>query len=569
MTTPRKLVIEVNFLTGRYVATWHNDRRQCEWPPHPARLFSAMVAAWAETDEPPQPERTALEWLEAQTPPAIAASEAVPRTPVSHFVPVNDVAIVSRAWHGRRADSVAELAAERHAALVASEGEVTPSVRQIERKLARVRDVDSQTAKPGTTNPTVARAIFPDQRGKQERFFPSVTPTEPQVSYVWDVEAPAHIAEPLDRLLRRVTRLGHPASLVSCRLAHRNRTPAYEPCDGESSALRLRGVRAGQLAELERQHVRHGGFKPRSLPYLDVPYRKVAPEQPEFEVRRESNTSGDWVVFEFDHRSRAFPATRTVDVAMAMRGAIFRYAEEPIPEELSGHLPDGRPTAKPHVAFVPLPYVGFEHADGRLLGIAVSVPASVSDEGRRALFRAIGNWEKDTPRDQRNLTFGARGVLHLARLNGPGDIVTLRPGVWSRPSTRWVSATPVALPRHPGSLGKGSTNARNRAWAAAEASVLAACRHVGLPEPKEIHVSLDALLAGSRPVAHFTAFRQKGRDGRPIRRQLVHASVTFEHSVRGPLLLGAGRFLGLGLMRPAWMDDPNGHAEGGEDDGHG
>ncbi len=88
--------IEVNFLTGRFVATCHNDRRQPEWPPHPARLFSALVAAWADADEPDSAERAALKWLESQAPPGIAASEAVPRSVVSHFVPVNDATIIAR-----------------------------------------------------------------------------------------------------------------------------------------------------------------------------------------------------------------------------------------------------------------------------------------------------------------------------------------------------------------------------------------------------------------------------------------------------------------------------------------
>lgn len=29
-----------------------------------------------------------------------------------------------------------------------------------------------------------------------------------------------------------------------------------------------------------------------------------------------------------------------------------------------------------------------------------------------------------------------------------------------------------------------------------------------------------------------------------------NATLVFSHAVRGPLLLGAGRFFGLGLMRP-------------------
>ena len=54
-----------------------------------------------------------------------------------------------------------------------------------------------------------------------------------------------------------------------------------------------------------------------------------------------------------------------------MRAAIMSHAEDPIPEGLSGHQPSGRPTLEPHVGFLPLPYVGFEHADGRIMGLAV------------------------------------------------------------------------------------------------------------------------------------------------------------------------------------------------------
>ena len=39
------LTIEVEFLLGRYAAADFRDRERPEWPPHPARLFSALVAA--------------------------------------------------------------------------------------------------------------------------------------------------------------------------------------------------------------------------------------------------------------------------------------------------------------------------------------------------------------------------------------------------------------------------------------------------------------------------------------------------------------------------------------------
>ena len=39
------LTIAVELLTGSYDAGDADDRRLAEWPPHPARLFCAMVAA--------------------------------------------------------------------------------------------------------------------------------------------------------------------------------------------------------------------------------------------------------------------------------------------------------------------------------------------------------------------------------------------------------------------------------------------------------------------------------------------------------------------------------------------
>ena len=556
MTPGENIGIEVNFLTGRFVATCHNDRRQPEWPPHPARLFSALVAAWADADELDAEERAALEWLESQAPPEIAASDAVPRKAVSHFVPVNDASVVSRSWYERRASDVSGLAVQLHAELAASGGELTKRAAQVERKLTKARDVEAQVGLAGNTNPASAVAMLPEQRGKQGRFFPSVTPEEPRVSFLWDVPAPGDVSEALDRLLRRVTRLGHPSSLVSCRLVANASGVTFERDETGEGGHAVRAVRRGQLAELERQFSRHRGLKPRSLPYTNVQYRAVAEsaQQPEGECK--ANTAGQWIVFEFMPGSRSFPATRAVELATAMRAAVFHHVEDPIPEEISGHLSDGRPTTVPHVAFLPLPYVGFEHADGRLLGLAVSVPDTVSAHARQAVYRAIGNWEMADRPDALKLTLGARGVVHLCRLRGPAALMSLRPYAWSRASRRWVSATPIALPRHPGRLGGGTAAARARAWASAESSVTLACSHVGLPEPMSVEVSQGPLIKGARPTRRFPEFSQNGRSGRLMRRQLLHASVSFEHPVAGPLMLGAGRFLGLGLMRPAPMHEP-------------
>ena len=562
MSTVERFGIEVNFLVGRYVATFHNDRRQSEWPPHPARLFSALVAAWAETDEPDRAEREALEWLEAQGHPAIAASPAVPRRVVSHFVPVNDASIVSGKMLERKAGKIDRLADRLHAELVASGGEVTKKVAQLRKKRDREREIDAQVSQVGTTHPSSAVRMLPEHRSRQERFFPSCTPDEARVTYLWDGPSPGEIREALDRLLRRVARLGHSSSLVSCRVTPDPPEPTHVP--GDDGGESLRSVRRGQLAELARQFTRHRGFGPRSLPFTNVRYRSVAGLS-RAESTREPDTAGDWLVFELAHRSRSLPATRAVELTKAMRTAVLHYTEDPIPEEISGHTPAGMPTAAPHVAFLSLPYTGFEHADGRLLGMAISVPKAVPHTARGALYRAIGTWERTAAARPLRLELGPRGIVHLSRLRGPAALASLHPEVWSRRSRRWVSATPIALPRHPGRLRGGTVTARARAWSLAESAVVVACTHVGLPAPSSVQVSLGPFIAGARAAIHFPAFGQSGPDGMPVRRQLVHASVTFESAVVGPMMLGAGRFLGLGLMRPAPPAEPAASRKGGAD----
>ena len=554
MSTTERFAIEVNFLTGRYVATAYNDRRRSEWPPHPARLFSAMVAAWRDGERPDLNERRALEWIENQAAPGIAASRADPRSSVSHFVPVNDASIVSRTLQARRASEVYGLMDLLRRELAASGGKVTKDAARLRRKLASRRNLSSTVSRTGTTSVGSARAMFPDGRGKQERRFPSVFPETPQVTYVWESRPDAEAAVALDQLLERVTRLGHSSSLVSCRIAPTPPDPT-QVVTKDGTGSRLRTVRPGQLAELERMYARHQGVRPRSLPFTAVRYRE-ATALPSDTVR-EPNTCGDWIVFEFAHGSRSFPATRTVELATAMRAAILAYAQDPIPEAVTGHRPDGAPTVSPHVAIVPIPFVGSRHADGRVLGIAVSIPHGIDHVSRTAVYRAIGTWERtmqegagDRSEYPLKLTMGTRGAVHLRRIVGGSDLASLQPEVWSKNSHRWTSVTPVALPQHPGSLTKGAEGTRAKAWGRAETAVRLACTHVDLPEPAAVALSLDPWVAGARKTAHFPPFRQRGREEQPVRRQLVHASMTFDHLVRGPLMIGAGRFFGLGLMRP-------------------
>ena len=78
------LAVEINYLSGRVYAAHPTNPRKVEWPPHPSRLFAALVSAYHETHLGDQA-RQALLWLEQQGPPEIQAGSVSPRDSVGGF----------------------------------------------------------------------------------------------------------------------------------------------------------------------------------------------------------------------------------------------------------------------------------------------------------------------------------------------------------------------------------------------------------------------------------------------------------------------------------------------------
>ena len=119
--------------------------------------------------------------------------------------------------------------------------------------------------------------------------------------------------------------------------------------------------------------------------------------------------------------------------------------------------------------------------------------------------------------------------------------------MWARPSRRFVTATPVALDRNPGNLRSNRDGTATRAAREAQQCIADACERIGLPRPSYVEVSLEPVLQGSQPVRAFPPW--PGTPGRPPRVR-VHAEIRFSGPMRGPVLLGAGRYFGLGLCLP-------------------
>jgi CRISPR-associated protein Csb2 len=541
------LGIEVEFLTGRYVATAYNTRLEAEWPPHPARLFSALAATHFASDPPAAEERAVLEWLEAQEAPSICATEASHREVATVFVPVNDVAMTNV---DREAEDLDEARATLDVAQSASQTKAiktaVTAVRKAEKRLAAaVARCVSIPAK--AINPAAAMKVLPEHRIRQPRTFPSVTPADPRVTYVWPNVSPTTAQrEAIDRLLERLVRLGHSSSLVAARIIDEPVTPVWRPSkDGE---VILRTVQVGQLGALERAYTLHCETEPRLMPARFEAYTRLAP--PEDEHTPRSSFSDDWLVLR-RVAGPALPMVAAAGVARTLRKALMSHAAG-IPEMLSGHTADGRPSSAAHLAIVPLPFVGHRHASGSILGVALILPRDAGEEDRRAVFAAVDAWERTERREDEEtpclpVNLGVAGVLELERIVWGAAQASLRAATWCQPARVWHSVTPVALDHNPGDLHSRDPRKLAEAVGEAAATIQRACQHIGLSDAINVEVLPAPPVAGAAKARHYPPFPEASDR---IRRVLTHARLEFAEPVRGPILLGAGRYFGLGLFRP-------------------
>ncbi|MGE0494846.1 MAG: type I-U CRISPR-associated protein Csb2 [Vulcanimicrobiota bacterium] len=480
------LTIGVRFLLGRAMATSVGSRLEPEWPPHPDRLFMALTAA--HFSEPNDEGRRALEWLECQPAPELIVPEAWERATVTHFVPVNDVQ--------------------------------RPRIKDI----ANVKEAQLKSA----------LALLPDDRPKQARQFPVAVVGDEAVGYRWASDAPAEVREALRELCSRVTYVGHSASLTWVWLDEtdafvgRTLLPTLK-----NPAIRLRIPRGGRLRLLERAF--EGGQRP-SIGYWQG-YTE-ADESPEKEVRG-TCFRPNLLVLKLDPQNKQRYGLRsTLLLTGVLRNTLLSRYPDPCPAWLSGHHEDGTPVEEDHLAIVPLPFIGHEHADGHLLGLGLALPKR--DIPNDELQRLILIIEDD---DGILLKMGRLGEARVrAKASMTGER-SLQSSTWTarRGARLWASVTPVVLDRHL----KSRPSDRERREREIEGLIVRSCQRIGLPSPL-VSVSRVSAFRGCPTSPDFPGL-PKGRGGQ---RMMTHARLEFEMPVQGPVLLGAGRYRGYGLFRP-------------------
>jgi CRISPR-associated protein Csb2 len=471
------LVLEIEYLLGVAFAAQGQASEAPEWPPQPDRVFSALVAAWGARGEH-DGERRALEWLEAQPCPEIAADNGSARTAPIVFVPPNDP--------------------ESH----------------------QVADV----------------MVMPAFRRRQARRFPAFRPENPVVSLIWrDATADAATLAALNALAADTAYVGHSASLTRCRFHDDNVSRA-----GVSPRRR---VYRGRLAELEQ------GFHAR-------PIRRPSPGA----TVRATQAAGDrqamtgvfsdrWLVLEHirgdvtDIRAAALVAKEIRDTILSGYRAIG--LGERIPVEVSGHSPDRRPSREPHLAIAPLAFLGSAYASGAVFGFALIPPRSRDLLADPDFQRAVRKIIRRDEEDRRVIVLDRLGLAFA--LGAETERSSLDPSRYVAAVTRWASATPIVLDRH---LKQAGNEARE---AEITNLVRQACVNAGLPEPGRIAAGKHSAIEGATSAYPSGSAPRWTRWRLPeslASRQLTHAVIEFERPVKGPVILGAGRFVGLGLCLP-------------------
>lgn len=312
------LVIEVEFLLDVFAASDGNNKTSpAEWPPAPARLYAALIAACEADDS------EALRWLETLGDPVIHATDEVRTTaPQSPWLVTNRLQP-----NGGSADHPGR------------------------------KNVQYPRCRTWLKAPTV-RYVW-EEAAPPEGMVDRLDRIARQVSY---------LGRPVSPVLVTVTT--SPAEkdfepgegLAQYETGSTIRTAVLEP------ARELRTIYPGLFDSLDDAFINGSGG---GDPQRRSTYRlRLVPETKE-RVEPLGVVPSPWphfVVFELDPGTW-MPAQRAVQVASALRDAVLSRLGDDAHPVISGHG-----VHAPHVAFVPLPAVGHPSSDGHLLGVALGIP---------------------------------------------------------------------------------------------------------------------------------------------------------------------------------------------------
>lgn len=523
------LLISVRFHDGRYHG-WP------EWPPSPARLFQALVAGAAQGETLDGDATEAFAWLETLEAPAIAAPSARTGQGFRNFVPNNDLDAV-----GGDPRRVSEIRAP---------------------KLIRPVLFDPET-------PLLYVWTFPDTPEAQTyaKRFCAIAKRLYQLgrgvdmAWAWgevvaEKEAEPHLAAH-GGAIYRPSETGAGATLA---------VPARGSFD--SLAMRYEKMRERLPTPVDSKS------RPKGRGRRDAAGQVFAqPPKPRFrEVAYDSPPKR--LLFDLVGAQTPWRLDRVVALTERVRDAAAQRLTDKLSakaDEIHNTIVGRRDADKADLVararITPLPSIGHAHADHAIRRVLVEIPANCplhadsvewAFSGLEAIDATI-NPETGEVRDQLMLASAAERSM-LAHY-----------GMEERqPARLWRTVTPAALPVarrriDPEKLRKEKVartadpakdweakKGRERAEeeAGAACAVRQALRHAGR------EATVHAVRVQREPFeakgARAEAFAP---DTRFAKERLWHIEVEFAEPQRGPLFLGDGRYLGLGIMAPVRSAD--------------
>jgi len=389
--------------------------------------------------------------------------------------------------------------------------------------------------------------------GRKELNTFGVTPSDPRLVFVWPSNTvPPDIEPALNELLAHVSFLGRSESQVRSYLCSEPGDIPALPVKFSTDAtatepmLHLAAIYAGMLddveghwkretalyeARLEREAARQvksprkskaGSPKTsaerRELPgapaeeirpfpeQLPIMYHRLASATAPEQARAEPASGISWV------RTVRQVGARPIPLAFAPL-----LADE-IRHRLVGRLRGG-------LIVAPLPFVDHPHADGGVKGVAfLRDLVNLGGVNQTVVAAQVGAFtQAELPNGMHDFVGEGAAMPSLAQWR------------WAGPSRTWASVTPVLLPRFPD---------KRRFAEDVGALLRECCAYVGIQESFEFEFDRNSALAGVPPVRRFRL------PERYQQRAAFHVVLQFHQPVRGPIILGAGRYLGVGLCAP-------------------
>ncbi|MEZ5786877.1 MAG: type I-U CRISPR-associated protein Csb2 [Xanthobacteraceae bacterium] len=498
----RWLCIEARFLSPRYHGRGDEGRTR-EWPPNPHRLFQALVAAGHlgfRRTEFSDAKMAALRWLERRQPPEIVAAPEQEAAVYRLYVPNNDMDKVARAWAQNK------------------EPEKQPKELRTDKDL-RPHRLDGDAA---------ARYLWPiaDDEWEHARRHAELLCAEARHLHALGlgIDLVAGNGRILDDMGKRLLP-GEPW------IADADGVGWRAPAEGSFDELVARHVAQQQRVQAGRGRGAARWVAPPAPPtvFREVEYRRRA-------QGRERPVHA-FALVDPDGGNRSFDPRRVIEVAAWLRHAAHERArglkldQDFVERFVCGHGDDAG-TKNDRFSYLPLPTIPFKGRDGRIRRALLVEPDGGGGAKARAVARRLSGAslfadEKDElgqPRwksDLRSLSEDERRHDGVLRRYLPPD-----------GATRWGSVTPLVLP--------GRDDHRTRK---AHALVLKALAQAGFTTPvAEIHLQREPVFPGAEMAGAYRVPAYLKEFPR------THAIITFAEKLRGPLGLGAGRHVGLGVF---------------------